>query len=118
MVAHELWDAESSRALAARQARFARDAGALVLLQFSLMFLALPHVLAGDLGTVARLIEEDRLIAEATGNRPLGYAEMILAAWRGREAQAAELIDAGRQGAAARGEGPLVTLLDYTASVP
>ena len=117
MVAQELWDAESSRTLAARQAEFARDAGALVLLQFALMYLAVPHALAGDLATVAGLIEEDRLIAEATGNPPVGYAEMILAAWRGREAQAAELILAGRQGAAARGEGRLASLADYTESV-
>ena len=117
MVALELWDAESSHSLAARQARFARDAGALVLLQFALMYLAVPHVLAGDLGTVARLIEEDQLIAEATRNPPLGYAEMILAAWRGREARAAELIDAGRHRAAARGEGRLAGLADYTESV-
>jgi hypothetical protein len=80
MIAQELWDAESWHALAARQVQFARDAGALVLLQFALTFLAVPHFLAGELTTAARLIEEDRLIAEATGNPPVAYAEMLLAA--------------------------------------
>ena len=70
IVALELWDAESWHALAARQAQFARDTGALVHLQFALNFLARAHLLAGELAAAARLIEEDRLIAEATGNPP------------------------------------------------
>ena len=70
IVALELWDAESWHALAARQAQFARDTGALVHLQFALNFLARTHLLAGELATAALMIEEDRLIAEATGNPP------------------------------------------------
>src|SRR5579863_1474119 len=73
MAAQELWDAESWHTLAARMAQFARDTGALVLLQFGLNFLAVPHLLAGELATAARLIEEDRLVAEATGNPPIAY---------------------------------------------
>ena len=63
-------------------------------LQFALNLLAWTHHLAGELTAAAQLIEEERLIAEATGNPPLAYTEMMLAAWRGREAQAAELIEA------------------------
>ena len=85
--------------------RLARDTGALVHLQFALDVLAVPHLFAGELATAARLIEEDRLIAEATGNPPVVYAEMRLAAWRGHEDQASELIDATRQEATARGLG-------------
>ncbi|HXB48759.1 MAG TPA: AAA family ATPase [Streptosporangiaceae bacterium] len=117
MAAFELWDAESARALAARQVQVARDAGALRFLQFGLMHLALPHVLAGELAAAARLIEEDRLIAEAAGNRPAASAEVSLAAWRGREARAAELIDATRQGATERGQGRLVTLADCASAL-
>ena len=62
-----------------------------------------PHLLAGELTAAARLSEEDRLIAEATGNPPLAYSEMTLAAWRGREAEASELIEATAQDASARG---------------
>jgi DNA-binding CsgD family transcriptional regulator len=117
MAAQELWDAESWHTLAARMARFARDTGALVLLQFGLNFLAVPHLLAGELATAARLIEEDRLIAEATGNPPAAYAAMTLAAWRGREGPATELIEATVQEATARGQGRLVSLADYASAV-
>ncbi|MDX6644094.1 MAG: hypothetical protein QOD76_2056 [Solirubrobacteraceae bacterium] len=103
IVAAELWEAEALHAIAIRQEQFARDTGALVLLQMALSFLARSHLLAGDLTTAALTIEEDRLIAEMTGNRPLMSAEMMLAAWRGQEAQASELIEATAQEAAARG---------------
>ncbi len=117
IVALELWDAESWHALAARQVQVAGDAGALRHLQFALMFLAVPHLLAGELATTARLIEEDQLIAEATGNPPVGEADMILAAWRGREAPAAELIEATARDATARGLGRVVDIAAYASAV-
>jgi DNA-binding CsgD family transcriptional regulator len=94
LVSIELWDAEAWHALAARQAQFARETGALVHLQLALSFLARTHLVAGDLTAAALTIEEDRLIAEATGNPRLGNAPMTLAAWRGDEALASELIEA------------------------
>jgi len=115
-VALELWDDESWHALAARQVQVARDAGALVHLQFALIFLARTHLLAGELPTAARLIEEDRLIAEATGNPPVASA-MTLAAWRGQEAPATELIEATVQEATALGQGRLVSFADYARAV-
>jgi DNA-binding CsgD family transcriptional regulator len=117
MVAQELWDAESWHTLAARMAQFARDTGALVLLQFGLIFLAVPHLLAGELTTAARLIEEDRLIAKATGNPPAAYTAMTLAAWRGQETPATELIETTVQEATARGQGRLVSFADYASAV-
>ena len=117
LVALELWDAESWHALAAVQAQFARDVGALVHLQYALNFLAMAHLFAGDLTTAARLIDEDRLIAEVTGNRPVGYAAMALVAWQGQEAQASELIEATSRAATARGLGRMVSFADYASSV-
>jgi DNA-binding CsgD family transcriptional regulator len=117
LIALELWDAESWHALAARQADFARDTGALVHLQFALNLLAWFRMLAGELSTAALLLEEDRLVAEATGNPPLGYPEMVLAAWRGQEREAAELIDATLQEATARGLGTVVNYATYASSV-
>jgi DNA-binding CsgD family transcriptional regulator len=116
-VALELWDDESWHALAARQVQVARDAGALVHLQFALIFLARTHLLAGELATVARLFEEDRLIAEATGNPPVAYTAMTLAAWRGQEAHAAELIEAIAREGTARDSGTLVNFADYASAV-
>jgi DNA-binding CsgD family transcriptional regulator len=116
-VALELWDAESWHALVAAQARFARDTGALVQLQYALNSLAAAHLFAGELATATRLLEEERLIGEATGNPPIGYTEMTLAAWRGREAQASELIEATSREATARGVGRMVNAVTSASSV-
>jgi DNA-binding CsgD family transcriptional regulator len=102
IVALEMWDDEAVYRLAARQVQVARDAGALVHLQFALSFLARSHMLAGELTAATLMIDEARLIAEATGNPALVNAPMILAAWRGHEGQASELIEATSEEAAAR----------------
>ena len=102
IVALEMWDDEALHLLAARQVQVARDTGALVHLQFALSFLARSHMLAGELNAATLMIDEARLIAEATGNPALVNAPMILAAWRGHEAQASELIEATSEEAATR----------------
>jgi ATP/maltotriose-dependent transcriptional regulator MalT len=107
IIAMELWDFESGYALAARKVQVARDAGALVQLQSALAFLGLFHLLIGELDATERLIEEVRLIAEATGNPPVPYVAMMLAARQGRECEASELIQASAQMAAERGTGML-----------
>jgi len=117
IVALELWDAESWHALATRLAQFARDTGALVHLQFALSFLAIPHLLAGELTMAARLIDEDHLIAEVTGNPPVAYTAMTLAAWRGQETPASELIETTVREATASGQGRLVSFADYASAV-
>jgi DNA-binding CsgD family transcriptional regulator len=115
ITALELWDAESWHALVARQVQFARDTGALVHLQRALNLLAWTHLVAGELTAAAQLFEEDRLIARATGNPPVAYNEMMLAAWRGQEAEASELIEAILREAAAGGLG--VISATYASSV-
>jgi DNA-binding CsgD family transcriptional regulator len=102
IVALEMWDDQAMHLLAARQVQIARDTGALVHLQFALSFLARSHMIAGELTAATLMIDEARSIAQATGNPPLVNAPMILAAWRGDEAQASELIDATSEEAAAR----------------
>jgi DNA-binding CsgD family transcriptional regulator len=102
IVALEMWDDEALHRLAGRQVRVARDAGALVHLQFALSFLARSHMLAGDLTAATLAIDETRSIAEATGNPALVNAPMILAAWRGHEPEASDLIEAASEEAAAR----------------
>jgi DNA-binding CsgD family transcriptional regulator len=117
LVALELWDDASWHALARRQPQVARDTGSLVHLQSALDFLARAHILAGELGAAARLIEEDRLVAEATGNPPVAYTEMTLAAWRGHETEASELIEATKQRASERGLGRPLNFAAYASSV-
>jgi DNA-binding CsgD family transcriptional regulator len=117
LVALELWDAESWHAVAAVQAQAARDTGALAHLQYALNFLTMAHLFAGDSTTAAALVDEDRLIAEVTGNPPVGYAAMALAAWQGQEVQASGLIEATSRAATARGLGRMVSFADYASSV-
>jgi DNA-binding CsgD family transcriptional regulator len=117
IIAVELWDFESWQALATRQAGLARDAGALVHLQFALNYLARAQLLGGDLATAALMIEEDHLIAEATGNPPVADTEVMLAAWRGREPEARELIEATAREATSRGLGRLAGFASCARSV-
>jgi hypothetical protein len=62
-LATELWDFDAGRALAELQVQRARDAGALVQLQFALNALAVNELLAGRLTDAAALVEEDRMVA-------------------------------------------------------
>src|SRR4029077_17250588 len=71
IVAEELWDDDAMYVLAARQVQAARDTGALGRLLFALSFLARNHMLAGELTESGQLIDEARVIAEATGNAAL-----------------------------------------------
>jgi len=117
IVAVELWDAESWHALATRQVQFARDTGALVDLQLALNFLGRSHLLAGELSMAAQVVEEDRLLAEVTGNASLGNAETTLAAWRGQQPHASELIEARLQEATAGGMSARLNFATYASSV-
>jgi len=95
----------------------ARGMGALVRLQFALQFLARSHLLAGDLAAAAQATDEDRAIADATGTSPVAYTEMMLAAWRGQEALASELIERGTREATERGIGRMVQFALCAAAV-
>jgi DNA-binding CsgD family transcriptional regulator len=117
LIAMELWDFESWRALAAGLARAARDTGAFVNLQFALNVLARAHLLAGELAAAAGLLDEERLIAEATRNPPVMHTTMVLAAWRGQEREASTLIEATAEAATARGVGMVVDFADYASAV-
>jgi hypothetical protein len=117
MIALELWDFDSSHALAARQVQVARDMGALVQLQFAISNLGVHHLLAGELSTAERLIDEDRLIADTTGNPPVVSAAMLLVAWQGREHEATGLIQATVQEATGRSTGRLARLAACASAV-
>jgi DNA-binding CsgD family transcriptional regulator len=110
LVALELWDDEAWRAIADDHLQVARANGALIGLQWARHVLARSCILAGDLAAAALLLDEDRLIAEVTGIPPAAHAEVMLAAWRGREPAASELISAILHEAATRGLGRVADL--------
>jgi DNA-binding CsgD family transcriptional regulator len=105
MVAGDLWDDETWQELAAHAVWAARETGALNLLPLALTYRAAVHMHAGELELAAGLIEESAAITEATGSSPLGYAAQMLATWRGQEARALALIQAGTREATSAGEG-------------
>jgi DNA-binding CsgD family transcriptional regulator len=117
ILALELWDFESRHALGERQLQLARETGALLQLQFALNFHATTHLLAGRLEDAASLIDEDNLIEDATGNPAFAYCAVGLAAFRGREPQASDLIEATVLEAAERGLGRVVSFAVYASAV-
>jgi DNA-binding CsgD family transcriptional regulator len=116
-MAFELWDGEMWKELATAAVRIAREAGALTVLPMALAYRAGVHVHAGEFTAASSLIEEADAIAEATGNAPLRYPSLLLAAWRGEEAQALKLMEAGVRDATARGEGRVLGLCGYATAV-
>jgi DNA-binding CsgD family transcriptional regulator len=116
-IAPDLWDDETWHRLTARAVTHARDSGALTALPIALTYRASFHVHAGEFAAASALIEEADAISEATGNAPLAYTSLLLAAWRGQEDQASQLIAADVRDANARGEGRAIGLAEYATAV-
>src|SRR3954454_7443167 len=104
-LAQDLWDDELWYELATRALRAAREAGALRVLPTAATYRACLHVHAGAFGAASSLIAETDAIVDATGLAPLNLASLMLAAWRGNEAELLGVFDAGLPLATARGEG-------------
>ena len=117
IIATEVWDFGAGRALAEGHVKLAREAGALVQLQFALNLLASNVMLAGDLTAAAGLIEDARVVGEAIGNPPITYAEMLLASLRGQERVASALIARANDDGWSSGEGRIAAFADYASAV-
>src|SRR5579862_5272424 len=111
-----VWDDETWHILASRHVKLARDVGALSELPLAVRSRILLHTHAGELEQGAALIAEAQVVADATGSQLAPYGATGIAAWRGREAEAIELIQANLDSATSRGEGRGVTS-QYSAAV-
>ncbi|HEX5409195.1 MAG TPA: LuxR family transcriptional regulator [Gemmatimonadaceae bacterium] len=116
-LAADLWDDESWHELATQAVRLAREAGALASLPIALSYRAVVHVLCGEFAAASALIQEADAITEATGNAPLRYTSLALAAWRGEENPAVRLIESSVKEATVRGEGRALGLAGYATAV-
>jgi DNA-binding CsgD family transcriptional regulator len=116
-LAQDLWDDELWYELATRGVRVARETGALNMLPIAATYRASLHVHAGAFGAAASLIEEADAITEATDMAPLKYASLMLAGWRGNEADGLELIEAARVEAMARGEGMGLGVVEWASAL-
>jgi DNA-binding CsgD family transcriptional regulator len=111
-----LWDDEGWR-VTVRQVQLAREAGALDQLSFLLNRMAIETVWRGDFTAATVLIAEAGAVCKATGSRFAPVAAAMLAAFRGREAEAVPLIQSIIEQAAAGGRGVSVTAAHWVAAV-
>ncbi|HEY7861912.1 MAG TPA: LuxR C-terminal-related transcriptional regulator, partial [Gemmatimonadaceae bacterium] len=116
-MAPDLWDDTLWEELSDDAVRVARDSGALATLPIALSYRAALHVHAGEFAAASALIEEGHAIAAATGNVPLRYTSLALAAWRGEEGPTMRLIQAAVKEATKRGEGRALGLAGYATAV-
>ncbi|HYL51949.1 MAG TPA: AAA family ATPase [Acidimicrobiia bacterium] len=112
-----IWDYDSWEALTASQVALARDAGALTVLPLTLSIRASVHLFAGELDAAASLVGRVDAVADATDARTARYAAIAVAAFRGRELEARELIDTNAKEFLSRGEGMGVTQTQWAAAV-
>jgi hypothetical protein len=118
LVAGDLWDDELWHELAARAVQLGRRSGALILLPLALGYRGVVHLHAGELAAASALTEEVEAITQATGNAPVKYASLLLAAWRGGEPTVLlEDFHRSLANATARGEGRAIGAVGYTRAV-
>ena len=108
-MANDVWDDDSWHALSTRLTELAREAGALAVLPVALLLGMTIQLLAGEFAMADSMALEAEAVARATSN-PVGpYGPLLLAAWRGRETEARQLIAATTAEMVARGEGQWLT---------
>jgi DNA-binding CsgD family transcriptional regulator len=115
--AHDLWDDESWEELCDRHVALARQTGALTLLPLALNARVNLHLFAGELAAAASLADEFAAVTEAIGNGFQPNGTLALAAFRGRQEEAVELVRAIRSEAGPRGDGMALTLVDHAEAV-
>ncbi|MBO0824781.1 MAG: hypothetical protein J2P27_13115, partial [Actinobacteria bacterium] len=111
-----LWDDQGWR-VTVRQVQLAREAGALDQLPILLNRMGVEAVWNGDFAAATSLIAEADAVCEATGAPLAPVTAMMLAAFRGREAEAAPLIQSTVEGATAGGQGLSVTVAHWVTAV-
>jgi DNA-binding CsgD family transcriptional regulator len=115
--ASALWDLDAWHAMLVRQVRLARDVGALDQLPIMLGALGTAEVWSGDFAEATALIAEVDAVCGATGTRAAPFAAMMLACFRGREAEAVPLIEATMAEATAGGQGIAVAYAHWVAAI-
>jgi DNA-binding CsgD family transcriptional regulator len=116
-VTPDLWDDDAWHDLATRGVTLAREAGALSFLAIPLVYRAGVAVHTGEFAAASALIAEADAITQVTGNAPMVYTALALAAWRGQQAQATELIEAATNDAIPRGEGRAIAMAEHASAV-
>lgn len=112
-----LFDDERAHQLAERNVRLARETGALASLPTALLFLAVLSALAGKPSRATELIAEEHAVTEGSAAVSLRFGQLVLAAWRGHEAETVEIHETAVREAMDRGNRTEVALAHYALAV-
>ena len=113
----QLWDDVGWETLSERHVRLARETGALSDLPLALTQRVYMHLLAGELTAAESLVDEIETATDAIGSTLAPYGKVGLAALRGREVEAVDLIGRTRTEVTRRGEGIGVSVVDWAEAV-
>jgi DNA-binding CsgD family transcriptional regulator len=112
-----IWDFDSWQVLADRQIKVARDAGAVTALPLAFNMRAIQHLFAGEFTAATSLVAQLESVSQAIGISVARHAALGLAVFRGREAEAAELIATVTTDAERRGEGAWLNITRWATAV-
>ncbi|MBV9416634.1 MAG: AAA family ATPase [Solirubrobacterales bacterium] len=111
-----LWDEDSWHAISSRHLKEARDAGALARLPIDLADWGILCAWCGDFVAAAEAVAEAEAITKATGARIAPYAELLLAALRGRW-DALPLIESAIREGETAGQGLSVQWAEWVSAI-
>ena len=112
-VASALWEHDIQLALANRHVRLTREAGALAVLPETLAQLIGIHMRQGELAAAAALMREVDAAVDATRREPLAHVSMVMAAYRGHEADGRQLIQRARTELTPESRGLGVVVVEF-----
>jgi DNA-binding CsgD family transcriptional regulator len=115
--AQDLWDADSMRALAARQVELARAEGLMAVLPIALSLQMVAQTLGGDLDGAEASCDEIDTLKVVMGHAVPPFGQMFLAAYRGQPELAEPLIREVRADGEARGEGYAVSATNFAEAI-
>ena len=116
-IARALADDGAWDELTARHLDLARRAGAFSALPVALTDRVLVELFSGRIGVAMSLAAESDAVVEATGSHLTLRTSIVLANWRGRDAEALALIEARRQDVLRRGEGLWLAANDWGSAI-
>jgi DNA-binding CsgD family transcriptional regulator len=116
-IARALADDGAWDELSARHLELARRVGAFSALPVALTDRVLVELFSGRPGVAMSLAAESDAVVEATGSHVMLRTSIVLANWRGRDAEAVALIEARRQDVLRRGEGLWLAANDWGSAI-
>jgi DNA-binding CsgD family transcriptional regulator len=116
-MARFIWDDERNQLIGSRWMALVREDGALSELHLALTGQILTHVFGGELAAASGTLEELRAATEAARTRTHHHGPVALAAYRGDQDLATELIRHAIADATERGEGLVVSSAYWASAV-